>query len=103
MAGDEALRLASELAVGRDAGTGRTRPKPNPKAELEPRTSGLEETVQGLTRLLSRATMGEIRPLRRSLERLARQLDELLDDAFYAEEAVGGAHGGGRRLSPPRS
>jgi len=79
LSGDDALETAKELIADYRAGD-------SPPEERESRflaASALDHAVADLLRMLPHATMRDIRPLRDQLEKLARQLAELLIDAFH--------------------
>jgi ParB family chromosome partitioning protein len=86
LSGDEALGRARMMLTQR------------PEEEVEaasrqPRRSAgeveadLGERVDALLRMLPKATMREVRPLRKRLETLLEQLSQLVTDAFHAEDS----------------
>jgi ParB family chromosome partitioning protein len=77
--GDEAIRISRQLLMGAAAGEASRPARPFPLPSLE-------QAVRDLQWLLPRATMREVRPLRRQLEALAARLNAVVDDAFAERE-----------------
>lgn len=82
LTGDEALVTSKEL-LAKAATGGSEQQRRVPREYPVP---SFERAVGDLLWLLPRTTMRDVRPLRPQLQQLAQSLNELMDDAFGAEE-----------------